>query len=60
MLKFGSVIPCTYFDLKLNCLQCIAKTKEFTLFQYVWMKLYIQIALPLKLNCNIIQGQCLP
>ena len=25
MLKSGSVISCTYFDLKLNCLQCIAK-----------------------------------
>ena len=35
--KFKSVISCTSFDLKLNCLQCIAKTKEFTLlFYYIY------------------------
>ena len=42
-LKFGSVMSCTSFDLKLNCLQCIAKAKELTLlFQYFRNSIYEQ------------------
>ena len=35
MLKKLKIISCTSFDLKFNCIQYIAKTKELTLGQFV-------------------------
>ena len=51
-MEIKAAISCTYFDLKRNCLQCLAKTKKLTLlFQYFWGEGIVSVYMHVLICC---------